>query len=183
MLCDICLAIFAVPRKLSYGTYYPWGHNRESFAKARKEGCYLCTIVLENSSYSCGDSFPHFDRDFPLNCTYAFKLLNPLWARSGLGPKWLVPHDPIGNNWDTDTSKYLSEMDKAPMADLMHLLATESEELFTKPAFFWMVIDFYCPGPRIVIPLDIVRSQYEHDVLVSAHVSIWPQMISKIWSR
>lgn len=158
MLCDTCLAIFAVPRKLSYGTYYPWGHSSASFAKAREGGCYLCIIVWENRSYS--DPYPDYDRDFPQNCTYAFKLLNPRWARQGLGSKWLVAPEPRGDDW-SDTSKYMSDVDKAPMPDLTHLLATEADELFTKPAVFWMVIDFYCPGPRIVIPLDIVRGQYE----------------------
>jgi hypothetical protein len=78
----------------------------------------------------------------------------------GLGSKWLVAPEPRGDDW-SDTSKYMSDVDKAPMPDLTHLLGTEAEELFTKTAVFWMIIDFYCPGPPIVIPLDIVRGQYE----------------------
>ncbi|PMD45621.1 HET-domain-containing protein, partial [Hyaloscypha variabilis F] len=154
MLCETCLAIFAEPRKLSYGTYYPWGHSSASFAKARKEGCHLCNIVWENRSY--GDPSPEFDRDFPQGCTYAFKLLNSEWARNGRGSKWLVVPDPEGDG-EPDISEYLSAVEESPMTGLGHLLATEAHEIFTRPAPFWMVIDFYCPGPRIVIPLDIVK--------------------------
>lgn len=47
----------------------------------------------------------------------------------GLGSKWLVAPEPRG-----DTSKYMSDVDKAPMPDFTHLLGTEAEEIFTKTA-------------------------------------------------
>lgn len=63
----------------------------------------------------------------------------------------------------------MSDVDKAPMPDLTHLLGTEAEKLFTKTAVFWMIIDFYCPGPPIIIPLDIVRDGLEDLAEVNLH--------------
>jgi hypothetical protein len=120
--------------------------------------------VWENRSY--GNPRPEFDRDFPQHSTYAFKLLNPEWARNGRGSKWLVVPDPKGDD-EPDASEYLSAVEEAPMTDIAHLLATEADEIFAKPAVFWMVIEFDCPGPRIVIPLDIVKGKCRRGLLVS----------------
>jgi hypothetical protein len=159
MLCNICQAVFAQPRKLGYGTYYPWGHNSKSFAESREAGCHLCNIVWENRSYS--SSYPAFDDTFPIGCTYAFKVLNPTWARHGQGSQWLVPSDG-GEEDDVDyMSRYLSAVENDPTVNqLARLLENEAEELFARQESFWMVIDFYCPGPRIIVPLEIMRGQF-----------------------
>jgi hypothetical protein len=155
MLCDICQAIFSQPRKLSCGTYYPWGHTNRTFIAAREAGCHICNLIWENGSYDRN----YYDH-FPDRCTYAFRVLNPEWARHGLGPKWLVPASGGDGDDYSEVSKYLRDMDNDPIINqVASLLTTESDELFDKSTDFWLVLDFYCPGPRIVLPLEIVRGK------------------------
>jgi hypothetical protein len=156
MLCDICQAIFSKPRKLSCGTYYPWGHTDLTFVAAREAGCHICNLVWENGTYH------HDYRDnFANNCTYAFKVLNPEWARHGEGPKWIVPTTRRHSDDSSAVSRYLHDMENDPIINhVASLLARESDKISNKSVDFWLVLDFYCPGPRIVLPLEIVRGEY-----------------------
>ena len=160
MLCDTCQAIFSEPRKLSCGTYYPWGHTHKTFVAAREAGCHICNLVWENASYDGCD--PKYDEDFPDGCTYAFRVLNPDWARSGKGPKWLVPVTSRDDDYydPSQASRYMRDMENNPVINhVASLLATESDELFNKSVDFWLVLDFYCAGPRIVLPIEIFKGR------------------------
>jgi hypothetical protein len=160
MLCDICQGIFSCPRKLSYGTYYPWGHTNRTFVAARQGGCHLCDLVWYNVSYNLGTHDPRYSDEFPNRCTYAFKVLNPEWARRGKGPKWLVPASGRGDDEFTEVSRYKVAIENDPTNNqLSSLLAADSEEIFSISTDFWLVLDFYCPGPRIILPLEIVRGK------------------------
>ncbi|KAK2612607.1 hypothetical protein QQS21_001379 [Conoideocrella luteorostrata] len=161
MLCEACQDIFSSPRKLSCGTYYPWKQNPDSFQQALKARCHLCSLIQENRSYN-----GHRDDEFPKSIKYAFKALNPTWARSGNGPKWLVPqfkdddeHVPV------DKSRYVNQFQKDPTPNsLGNLLATDSETLVSEAANSWLVLEFYGPGAQIVLPLELATRNEAEEI-------------------
>jgi hypothetical protein len=160
MLCKACQEIFSSPRKLSYGTYYPWNQTKSSFIIALREGCHLCNVIEENRSYSncSGSSF------FPTEIKYAFKVLNDQWARHGNGPMWLVPN--VGGDELHELERYLSvvEMDPTPNG-LGHLLATDSDKLVDDPPDFWLMLELYGPRYHLVLPLELATRQLKTLIL------------------
>jgi hypothetical protein len=83
MLCEACQEIFSTPRKLTFGAYYPWKQDATSFRAALRARCHLCSLIEESYSYE-----QHVSGAFPSNVRYAFKAINPTWARYGRGQKW-----------------------------------------------------------------------------------------------
>lgn len=165
MLCNFCQDIFSTPSALSFGTYYPWGHTLESFEAARLAGCHLCNLVWENISYNSTGS--GYKGAFTENCTYAFKVLNADWARRGKGSMWLSQV-----TWDVDeefdSKTYVAAMGNDPGDSIKHLasiLKTGSEAQIAELGKFWLVLDFYCPGPRIVLPLEVLQSRLPHSII------------------
>lgn len=160
MLYDICQGISSSPRKLSYSTYYPWGHANRTVVIAQRAGCHLCNFVWHNASYNLRTHDPRYSDEFPNRCTYAFKALNPEWAQHGKGPKWLVPASGGDGDNFLEVGRYMLEIENDPTKNQLYsLLAADSEEIFNISTDFWLVLDFNCPGPRIVLPLDVIRGR------------------------
>jgi hypothetical protein len=152
MLCEACQDIFSTPRKLSYGTYYPWKQNVASFQAALRTGCHLCNLIEENRSYD-----GHPNKAFPGGIRYAFKALNPDWARSGKGQKWLAPQTPgEDEDGEGEVDRYLSQVEMDPTPNgLSSLLATDSERLVNEAANSWLVLEFYGGYDQIVLPMEL----------------------------
>jgi hypothetical protein len=156
MLCSVCEEIFSEPRELTIGTYYPWLHNHASFKAARDAGCQICHSIFENMSYSSPKQRSLFDK-VPLKMTYAFKVLNADWAQHGRGTNWLRVDTSDLDEWDDEARIYVDRLKgDQSLVHLARLLSQNSEELFADDMQFWLVMDFYCAGPRIVLPLEIM---------------------------
>jgi hypothetical protein len=160
MLCEACQDIFSRPRKLTYGTYYPWNQTIASFAAALRAGCHLCSLIQESRSYgNLGDD------PFPNCVKYAFKALSQDWAQYGKGQKWLVPQTSRGDDGDDEgeRARYmrLAETDPTPNG-LGQLLATDAEEVVEEAAQFWLVLEFYGPGAQVVLPMEIATGRSRH---------------------
>lgn len=141
-----------MPRKLTYGTYYPWNQTVDSFVAALAEGCQLCNLIEENRSYK-QESSVHF----PVDIAYSFKSLSSAWARHGNGPKWMVPYH-YRTNEMSEMQLYLEEVERDPTPNgLGHLLATDSDELERTSTDFWLVLEFYGPLSHLVLPLEFIR--------------------------
>jgi hypothetical protein len=155
MLCKACQDIFSSPRKLSYGTYYPWKQNAASFQVALKTGCHLCNLIEENRSYQ----EPSVE-GFPSDIRFAFKALNPDWARSGKGPKWFVPQTKCLDGGEViELDNYLNQIETDPTPNgLASLLATDSEKLLSE-VNYWLVLEFYGKCVQIVLPMELAASK------------------------
>jgi len=152
MLCEACQQIFACPRKLSHGTYYPWNQTRNSYLTALTTGCHLCSLIEENRSYS---SHPDIEQPFPYEIKYSFKALSRDWACHGNGPKWVVPQVSGIIDESTEVAIYLLAVETDPTPNnLGHLLATDSDDLVNNPPDFWLVLELYGPGAHFVLPLE-----------------------------
>lgn len=152
MLCKACQEIFSRPRKLSYGTYYPWNQTRTSFLASLRAGCHLCGLIEENRSYG---GHPEIYEPFPYEIQYAFKALSRDWARHGNGPKWVVPQVSGLCDDEMDVVMYLLAVETDPTPNkLGHLLATDSDDLVNSPHDFWLVLELYGPGAQFILPLE-----------------------------
>lgn len=155
MLCSVCEDIFSEPRELTIGTYYPWRHSHATFLTARKAGCQICNNIFENLSYASLEQRTIFDES-SLSMRYAFKVLNADWARHGKGGKWLRVDTSDLDEWDDEARIYRERVKgDASLLHLAKLLSENSKELLVAEMRFWLVLDFYCAGPRIVLPLEI----------------------------
>ena len=161
MFCEACQDIFSTPRKLSYGTYYPWKQTHASFRAALDAGCHLCSIIDESRSYHGAPA-----DGFPTEIKYAFKALNPDWARDGEGMKWLVPQTSDSSCWEpenfeTELSVYLREVEMDPTPNnLGKLLALDAVEVVDAINKFWLVLELYGPGVQIVLPMEIATGKF-----------------------
>jgi hypothetical protein len=65
---------------------------------------------------------------------------------------------------DDEDSTYMIAMRKTDptINHLASLLATGSDKLLASKVGFWLVLDFYCPGPRVVLPVEIGKGKYPH---------------------
>ncbi|PQE05065.1 hypothetical protein CJF31_00002227 [Rutstroemia sp. NJR-2017a BVV2] len=157
MFCNACQDIFSSPRKLSYGTYYPWQQNVASFQAALRIGCHLCNLIEESRSYD-GDP----NEAFPEGIRYAFKALNPKWACSGEGQKWLAPQTgSCDEDEEREADSYWNqfEMDPTPNG-LASLLAMDSERLVSEAANSWLVLEFYGARDQIVLPMELATGKH-----------------------
>jgi len=154
MLCEACQDIFSEPRKLSFGTYYPWKHTPATYAASLKAGCQLCNNIEESLSYN-----PDTNCEFPQNTTYAFKALGHGWARYGEGQKWLVPQLSRVHDFDEmNTYTRLAEMDPTPN-QLGQLLATDASAAAAEARESWLVLEFYGSHTPIVLPIEIATGK------------------------
>ncbi|OAL56187.1 HET-domain-containing protein [Pyrenochaeta sp. DS3sAY3a] len=152
MLCRACQEIFSSPRTLSCGTYYPWKQTAASFRDAIRAGCHLCNLIEESRSYD-----KHRDDTFPQDTRYAFKALNPKWARSGRGPKWFVPQtNTQDGDEETERERYLNRFQQDPTPNgLGQHLAMDSEELDREMANSWLVLEFYGGAGQVLLPIEL----------------------------
>lgn len=152
MLCSACQEIFSRPRQLAYASIAPWGQTPQSFRRSLADGCHLCTLIEENRSYNDYRS-PHF----PRNVNYAFKPLNPEWARSGSAFKWYAYQHSYGD--DEDPSWSLQHFREGVLQDptpnrLGTLLATDAPNLAEEAAESWIVLEFF-GDEQILLPVEI----------------------------
>jgi hypothetical protein len=156
-LCEACQDIFSSPRRLAYGTYYPWNQTAASFELALSAGCHLCNLIEQGRSYNHAKRYK-----FPESIKYAFKALNSDWARYGNGPKWLVPEDQNGGEDDEiKIRRYLLEVEKDPTPNnLGSLLATDSESIPKEMENSWIVLEFYGPNHQITLPMELANREY-----------------------
>ena len=123
-----------------------------SFQAALRKGCHLCNLIEENRSYD-----KHAKNKFPEKIRYAFKALNPEWARSGQGQKWVAPQT-VGASEDeqVEMDQYMSQLEMDPTPNgLASLLATDSERLVTEAANSWLVFELYGDRIQIVLPMEL----------------------------
>ncbi|KAJ8130589.1 hypothetical protein O1611_g3038 [Lasiodiplodia mahajangana] len=133
---------------------------------ALRLGCRLCIMVQESISYR--DDKPD---GFPYHVRYAFKALNPCWARDGTGPEWLVPQKQkqeaaklksSSEHSDDDElvlKRYLHEVDKDPTPNgLGSLLAADADEVVNEARKSWLVLEFYGPGAHVVLPMELATN-------------------------
>jgi len=155
MRCSACEEIFSNPRRLAYGSISPWLQTPESFRRALRDGCHLCSIIDENRSYN-----QQISPDFPRNVNYAFKPLKPSWARSGVGNKWYAyqqggrDDDPVA-----ELADFIRGVEKDPTPNgLGTLLATDAYNLLQEAKKSWMVLEFL-GNEHILLPMEICTNE------------------------
>lgn len=91
---------------------------------------------------------------------YAFKALNPSWARNGQGQKWLVPAKTKRNN---ESENFLDDVERDPTPNgLGHLLATDADNLPSETAKVWLSLELHGKTGYCILPMELaVRGQYE----------------------
>ncbi|KAK3394998.1 heterokaryon incompatibility protein-domain-containing protein [Podospora didyma] len=155
MLCVACQRIFERPRLLAYGTPYRWHQTQKSFHLAVDAGCHLCNVIYESRSY---ESQGPQSWDFPDQVKYAFKAINPVWARSGKGQQWLVPQTSEGrDSGDFADLEYFRQLHLDPTPNgLGELLATDSDEAVREAANTWLVLELIGPSVLLKLPMELV---------------------------
>jgi hypothetical protein len=110
-------------------------------------------------SYASPEQRATFDKA-PLHMSYAFKVLNADWAQYGKGSKWLGVDLSDLDEWHDEARIYRERVQgDESLVHLARLLSENSKELFNDDMRFWLVLDFYCAGPRIVLPLEIMSGK------------------------
>jgi hypothetical protein len=154
MICDNCQRIFAKPRKLAFGTYYHWPHNKRSFLASIAAGCSLCNLIWDNLRRQNCEPKERIDYNSLSNLRYAFKALNTEWARFGIGSMWLAPVEPPDEIFESPSVQALASEVEASISHLAKLLETRSGLLEAKSMEYWLVMELYGPGIHVVLPLE-----------------------------
>ena len=166
MFCPACTDSFSAPRRLAYGTYYPWKQTPATFAAALAAGCHLCHLVDECRTYKQPvDGLPPA---FPSETSYAFKALNDRWTREGKGQQWMAPQLAGSRGDDDDVAadarelaEYLRLSDADPTPNgLGALLATDDDRVPEEAAKCWPVLEFYGPAALLALPIELATGRY-----------------------
>ncbi|KAK4224651.1 heterokaryon incompatibility protein-domain-containing protein [Podospora fimiseda] len=167
MLCSACQEIFSRPRKLAYASIQPWTQTPETFKLAKELGCHLCHLIEAARGY---DSIKGSSSCFPNNISYAFKPINPNWARYGVGLKWYAFQSSKTEDDQEELEEFRQGVELDPTANnLAHLLATDAPNLRQEAASSWMVLQFY-GRENIVLPIELFDPDDPFEEIAQNHL-------------